>query len=144
MVASHSTKNLSWAACSAFVSGRLITINKQPGFCLVVVRETWRRLFYQCVLKFTVPEATNACQGGHICAGLNGGIGGAIHSVRYIWDANVSTENWGFILADTKITFNEINCVAILWTVRHLWPSGARFIPKCCRQWSLRVLCNGN
>ena len=47
-------------------------------------------------------------------------------------------------LADAKIAFNEINQVGMLWTVRHLWPSGDRFFFNCYCHWSLLVLWNGN
>ena len=47
-------------------------------------------------------------------------------------------------LADAKSAFNEINQVGMLWTVRHLWPSGARFVFNCYRHWSLLVLREGN
>ena len=40
--------------------------------------------------------------------------------------------------------FNEINQLGVLWTVRHLWPSGARFSFNCYRHWSSLVLRNWN
>ena len=36
--------------------------------------------------------------------------------------------------------FNELNCKAMLWTVRHLWPSGSRFVFNCYRHHSLLIL----
>ena len=35
------------------------------------------------------------------------------------------------MLVDARNAFNEINRTATLWTVMHLWPSGARFIFNC-------------
>ena len=32
----------------------------------------------------------------------------------------------------------------MIWTVRNLWPSGARFVFNFYRHWSLLVLLNGN
>ena len=32
----------------------------------------------------------------------------------------------------------------MLWTVRHLWPSGDRFVFNCYRHWSLLVFLNRN
>ena len=33
---------------------------------------------------------------------------------------------WGFLLIDARIAFNEINHTVMLWVIRHEWPSGAR------------------
>ena len=73
------------------------------------------------------PESTNVCQCYQICAVLKALIGGAIHRYQAIWDANLSTENWVFILVDAKNASNKIDCILMLWKVFHLWPSGARF-----------------
>ena len=39
----------------------------------------------------------------------------------------MSTEEWDFLLVDEKNAVNKIDRVGMLWTVRHLWPSEARF-----------------
>ena len=85
-----------WAAYSAFMSGRLIALNKQPGVRPVGVGETWRRIFAKTVLKVTRSEATMACQDENMYAGLKAGIDGAIHEVEAFGDKNLSTEEWGF------------------------------------------------
>ena len=46
----------------------------------------------------------------------------------------------GFLLVDARNAFNEINRTATLWTVRHLWPSGARFTFNCYRHHSLLLV----
>ena len=109
----------------------------------VGVRETWRSLFEKCVLKVTGSEATNACQNDPLCSGLKAEIGGAVHKVRPIWDANFSTDDYGFLLVYTKNAFSKINHIGILWEVHHLWPSGARFF-NCFCYWTSFVLKNGN
>ena len=85
-----------------------------------------------------------AFQDDQLCAGLKAGIDGAIHRVQSLWDENLSTEEWGFSLVDAKNTFNEINRIGMLWSVRYLWPSGAQFFFSCYRHWSSLVLRNGN
>ena len=79
------------------------------------------------MLKVIGPEATNACQYEQIYARLEAVIDGDVHCIQAIWDANSSTENWGFLLVKAKSASNEITCVGMPWTVFHLWPSGARF-----------------
>ena len=50
-----------WAAYCAFMSGRLIALDKQPGVQTVDIGEMWRCIFAMIVLKITGPEATMAC-----------------------------------------------------------------------------------
>ena len=78
-------------AYCAFMSGRLIALDKQPGVRPVGVGETWRRLISKIVLKVTGPEVTIVCQGEHLCARRKAGINSAIHGVQYLWDENSST-----------------------------------------------------
>ena len=111
---------------------------------LVGVGETWWRLFVKIVLKVTGPESIMACQDDHLCSVLKAGIDGTVHGFQAIWDKNLTTEDWGLFIVDTKNTLNEINRVGMLWTVRHLWPSGARFVFNCHRHWSSLVLRNEN
>ena len=51
---------------------------------MVVVRETWRQLFTKCVLKVTVPAATNPCKDDNICTVSDMIIYGAVQRVQYI------------------------------------------------------------
>ena len=96
------------------MSGHLIALDKQPGVCLVGVGENWRHLFAKCVLKVTGPEANNMCQDDQICAVLKEGIYRAIHSIQSIWGANSSTEDWLFLLVDSKKAFNKVNRIGML------------------------------
>ena len=57
-----------------------------------------------------------------LCDGLKTVIDGAIHRVQALWDKNLTTEGWVFLLVDTKYVFNEINLVVMVWKVRHLCP----------------------
>ena len=85
-----------------------------------------------------------ASQYYQLCAGLKSVADGAIHRFQTLWDKNSSTEEWGVLLVDAKNAFNKINRVGMLWTVRHLWPPGARFVFDFYHHWSSRVLRNGN
>ena len=100
--------------------------------------------FYKIALKFTGQEATMAFQDDQLCAGLKAGINGAIHGVQALWDEKSSTDEWGVLLVDAKNAFNNINRFRMLWTVRHLWPSGASFVFNCYHHWSLLFFWNGN
>ena len=126
------------------MSGHLIALEKQPGVRPVSVVETWRRIFSKIVLKVTVTEATISCRDDQLCVGIKAVIDGAIHGVRALWYKNSTTENWVFLLVDTKNSFNEINRVRMLWKVRHLCPFRIRFVFNFYRHWSSLVLQNRN
>ena len=65
---------------------------------------------------------------------------GGIHTAREESVKHEEDEDWGFLLVDTRNAFNEGNKTAILWTVRHLWPSGARFVFNYYRHWAMWVI----
>ena len=66
--------SLTWAAYRAFMSGRLIVIEKHPGVQPVGVQEMWQSIFSNIVIKVTGPEATMACLDDQLCAGRMAGI----------------------------------------------------------------------
>lgn len=47
---------------------------------------------------------------------------------------------WGGILVDANNGFNELSRNAMLWTVRHLWPAGARMAFNAYRHAATLVL----
>eukprot|EP00957_Ditylum_brightwellii_P141679 10793766-Ditylum_brightwellii.AAC.1 len=46
----------------------------------------------------------------------------------------------GTTLVDACNGFNKLSRYAMLWTVRHKWPSGARFLFNCYRHWLLLAI----
>ena len=108
-----------WAAYRAFMSNRLIALDKCPGVRPVGVGEVWRRLFAKCVIKVAGGQAKDACGTSQLCAGLEAGIEGAVHAVKALWDVHQHDDDWGFLLVDARNAFNEGNRIAFLWTIRH-------------------------
>ena len=125
-----------WAAYWALMNGQLIALDKQPGIRPFGVGGTWRRMMAKCLLKVTGPEAKAAWGTTQLAGGLEAGIEGAIHAMRVPWDEHKKEEDWGFLLIDMRSTFNEENRTAMLWAVRHKWPSGAQFMFNCYRHWA--------
>ena len=108
--------------------GHLIDLDNQPGMQPVGIRKTWRHLFAKCVMKVTGPESTTVCQDDQLCDVLKAGTDGAVHGVQDIWDDNFSTYDWVFLIVGAKNDFNNIKKIGMLWTVCHVWPSGAHFL----------------
>eukprot|EP00978_Attheya_sp_CCMP212_P041079 scaffold231101_cov38-Attheya_sp.AAC.1 len=106
---------------------RLLSLNKWPGIRPIGVGEVWRRLITKVNLMVTVEAAKAVCGDNQLCVGLEAGVEGAIHAMRLIYEDHKMEEDWGFLLVDASNAFNEGSRIAMLWTVRHTWPSGARF-----------------
>ena len=129
-----------WAAYRALMANRLVALDKCPGVRPVGIGEIFRRLLAKCVRHEAGAEATGACGIDQLCSGLSSGIDGAIHALRCLWQEHEEEEDWGFLLVDARNAFNEGNRTAFLWTVRHRWPSAARFAFNCYRHWGQLVL----
>ena len=126
-----------WAAYRALRMGRLIALDKCPGVRPVGIGEIWSRLIAKVVLVEAGPEAKATCGDDQLCAGLEAGIEGGIHAANQWWKEIELEENNGFLLVDARNAFNEMSRAAMLWTVRHEWPSGARFVFNCYKRWAI-------
>jgi hypothetical protein len=133
-----------WAAYRAIIAGRLCAVDKCPGVRPLGVGESWRRAIAKMLLLVAGSEAKEACGIDQLCAGLEAGIEGAIHAMQNLWDLHQQEEEWGFLLIDAKNAFNEQNRTGMLWTVRHDWPSGARFVFNCYKDWATLALRSNN
>jgi hypothetical protein len=71
-----------WAAYRAMKSCRLVALDKCPGVRPVGIGEIWRRAIAKCTLKACGKDAKATCGSTQLCAGLEAGIEGAMHSVR--------------------------------------------------------------
>jgi hypothetical protein len=91
----------------------------------------------KCVLFVAGGEARDECGVDQLCAGLEAGVEGGIHALRLIWDLHAQEEEWGFLLVDANRTL-------MCWTLRHVWPSGARYVFNCYRHWSVLVVQAGS
>ena len=77
------------------------------------------------------PQATAACGVEQLWSGLKLGCEGGIHAMSALWDELSVGEDFGFLLIDADNGFNAYSRIRILWTVRHVWPAGARFVFNC-------------
>ena len=94
------------ASMEAFVTCRLIPLNKNPGVRPISVCECLRRLVGKTTLLAVgqyVREVTGALQ---LCAGQSAGIEAAIHTMRDIF---MDDECEGILLVDARNAFNNLN-----------------------------------
>jgi len=106
-----------WAAYRALMAGHLLALDKCPGIRPIVSREIWRRTLAKIILEVAGGAAKDACGTDQLCAGLEAGIEGGIHAMKLMWDIHHMEEEWGFLLIDACNAFNELNRMAMLWTV---------------------------
>jgi hypothetical protein len=131
-----------WAAYRALMARQLCGADKGPGGGVrpLCIGEIWRQLFAKCLLFVPGSEAKEACGIDQLCAGLEADVEGGTHAMHHLWAQHLDDADWGFLLIDVRNAFNELNRTAMLWAVRHEWPSGARFMHNCYRHWSMLVL----
>ena len=63
------------------MGARLCALDKQPGVRPLGIGEIWRRAIAKCALSVCGEDAKAACGSKQLCAGLEAGIEGALHSV---------------------------------------------------------------
>ena len=91
-------------------------------------------------LKFARPEAARAVGMDQSRCGLHAGIEAGTHAMKSLHDANAGNDNWGILLLDASDVFNEGDVKMMAWTVRHLWPTGSRFVFNLHRHHSKPIM----
>ena len=69
-----------------------------------------------------------------------GGLGKGLLALEATGILTQDNEPGGTTLVDACNGFNELSRLEILWTVRHLWPVGARFAFNFYRHWGQLLL----
>ena len=71
-----------WAAYRATMASPLVAMDKMPGVRPLGIGEIYHRLWAKLVIKDCGSQAKLSCGTSQLCAGLEAGIEGAIHSVN--------------------------------------------------------------
>ena len=124
-----------WSMIQALLSCRLIALDKNPGVRPIGVGEVLRRLMGKVMVLCTGADVQDACGADQLCSGLRGGIEGAIHAVRDMFEAH-SEEGYGVLMVDAKNAFNSVNRVVGLWNARVYWPRCSKFLFNTYRGFS--------
>ena len=66
--------------------------------------------------------------------------GGTLRALEALEFLTQEAETSGTKLVDAGNGFNELIHLAMLWTVRHRWPAGARFAFNCYKHWEQLLL----
>ena len=82
------------------------------------------------------------CGADQLCANLEAGIEGAVHTMCAEFDA--ADSGWGMLMVDAANAFNAQNRKAALWNARHLWPAAARFLYNTYKGWAPLILADSD
>jgi len=108
------------AGLSAFVSCRLIALDKCPGVRPIGVGETVQRIIAKAVLSVLKEDIREAAGSLQLCAGQLSGCEAAVHSVRTFFGL---PDTEAVMLVDATNAFNSLNRQAALRNIQHLCPS---------------------
>jgi hypothetical protein len=114
----------------AFLSNRLIPLDKCPGVRPIGIGEAYRRITGKTIvayLKVPILKATGATQ---LCAGQEAGCEAAIHAMLQLFEAD---ETDALLLVDADNAFNRLNRNAVLHNIHILCPELSVFAVNCYR-----------
>ena len=124
------TRYIDPVGISAFISGRLIALDKQPGVRPIGIGEVSRRIIGKAVLhtiKTDIQEVAGSLQ---LCAGQPAGCEAAVHAARQLYSED---DTQGILLVDATNAFNSLNRQLALINISHLCPVFSRFIVNTYR-----------
>ena len=112
----------------AFLSCRLIPLDKCPGLRPIGVGEVLRRIIgktFMGVVRGDIQEVSGAMQ---VCAGQKGGCEAAIHAMRQVYEEE---ETDAVLLMDASNAFNSINRATMLENIRRICPISYIYAYNC-------------
>jgi hypothetical protein len=105
----------------AFVANRLIPLDKgEGGVRPIGIGEIPRRIIGKAIMVVLKGEVAQAAGATQVCAGQEGGIDAAIHSMTELWE-KFSTDC--LLLIDASNAFNRLRRATALWNIRFICPS---------------------
>ena len=116
-----------WDEIRALKAKRLVALNKCPGVRPIGIGEVGDRFLGKIMAYLTNDDVKNACGSDQLCSGVEGGMEGAIHGVKQLFDANCE-DGWGLLLVDAANAFNSLSRVVALWNPRVIWTRCSRFL----------------
>ena len=116
---------------SAFVSSRLIALDKNPGVRPIGIGETSRRIIGKAILTTISEDIQDAAGPLQLCAGQDAGCEAAVHAMRQLFQ---SPDAEAVLLVDATNAFNSLNRQTALRNIQHLCPSLATVLINTCRK----------
>jgi len=116
-MASHiANEDVPWERLQALRACRLIGLDKQPGVRPIGIGEVLMRIMGKAMAKAVGVDAEIVCGADQLCAGLKGGVEGAIHAVSGEFDSG-GVECAILVDATTPSTCST----RVTWSARSWW-----------------------
>ena len=128
-----------WDEIRALKAKRLVALNKCPGVRPIGIGEVGDRFLGKIMAYLTNDDVKNACGSDQLCSGVEGGMEGAIHGVKQLFDANCE-DGWGLLLVDAANAFNSLSRVVALWNARVIWTRCSRFLFNSYQGYAVLIL----
>ena len=112
----------------AFLSCRLISLDKNPGLRPIGVGEVSRRIAGKVIVSVLKENAIKCTGTLQVCAGQVAGIEAAVYSMNMMYE-DKNTD--GILLVDASNAFNSLNRHSFLHNISYLCPSIAIFVKNC-------------
>ena len=116
---------------SAFISCRLVPLDKNPGVRPIGIGEVLRRVMGEAITTLLKPDILKATAPLQASAGLQGGVEGAIHALRNMFD---DTDNEGILLVDADNAFNRLNRKVALHNTSVICPEFSVYLVNTYRK----------
>ena len=118
------------AILEAYVSCRLIPLDKEPGCTELKIRpigvgEVLRRIIGKTIMWSLNSEVQEAAGPMQVSAGLKGGAEAAIHSMKQTFEHEATD---AVLLVDAENAFNRLNRMAALHNIQYICPPFATIL----------------
>ena len=108
------------SSLQAYVSCRLISLDKKPEVRPIGIGEVLRRILGKAVLYLLRDDIQEAAGSLQLCASHECGIEAAIHAMKSVFDDDGKE---GLLLADATNAFNCLNREVYLQNIQHICPA---------------------
>ena len=126
---------------AAYISCRLIPLDKNPGVRPIGIGEVLRRVIGKSVTTLLKPEILAATAPLQASAGLEGGVEAAIHALRTMYE---DEDTHGILLIDADNAFNRLNRKVALHNTSVVCPELYKYLVNTYRKAARLYIPNSN
>ena len=112
----------------AYLSCRLIPLDKKPGVRPIGIGETLRRIIGKAIISTIKPKIMESAGSLQLCAGQQAGCEAAVHAMSMIF---AEDETDALLFVDASNAFNSINRKVMLHNIQYICPSMYVYTYNC-------------
>ena len=124
----------------AFLSCRLIPLDKNPGVRPIGIGEVLRRIFGKALMQVIKGDVMKSAGSLQVCAGQRAGSEAAVHAMNKLFEEE---ETDAVLLVDASNAFNSLNCDVFIHNVRVLCPAMSTYLTNCYKRRSRLFVVGG-